>query len=48
MTHKTNARGVVKFKIKLPGKGTYCLRDSVRKTAKHPAFKTAWVRFTVK
>ena len=47
ITHKTNAHGVVRWKLKLPGEGTYRLRASVRKNATHPAYKTKWVKVRV-
>jgi len=48
VTRRANARGVIRWKYKLPAKGTYSVRASIRKTAKHAAYKTKWIVFTAK
>jgi hypothetical protein len=48
VTRWTNRAGLVKWSIKLPGKGHYSMRVSMGKTSWRPAYKTPWVKFTAK
>ena len=48
VTRRPNARGIIRWKYRLPSKGTYRVRASIRKTAKQAAYKTKWIVFKAK